>query len=239
RGKLAPVQTVRQRRLQQRARVPERARFGELLTLEACKRTTRQRVGPRGVGRKQALARTEMIIPLRLDGSSTHGLGAKIQSIPQYLQQALFEDAQGRRQRRTLFQALDRMMIGIEERRLRVVACRQLQHELVEIETGEQAQRRQRRALTHALGARKARRIAAPAPGEEQQAKGLQHGGEARLGAAHAAREYGQAAVLARQYLENPPRVAKRPMMQNISGRERDAPWVAHYSSPRCCRARA
>ena len=84
--------------------------------------------------------------------------------VAEHLQQTLLEHAQYRLERRSAAQLLEGVAVVIEQLRQRVMARRELQQQLIEIEACQQGGLRQRGRDGGALGAGELRRLTTSAP---------------------------------------------------------------------------
>ena len=105
-----------------------------------------------------------MIVPLRLDALAAVRLGGQIQAVAEHLQQPLLEQAQRRLERRPGAQQGERAVIVIEQQGERIVARREPDEQLVQVERRQQTLGRQRGVVPGALRSGELRRLAPPAP---------------------------------------------------------------------------
>src|SRR5437762_11246793 len=92
-----------------------------------------------------------MIVLVGFDALAGARLGGEIQPVAEALQQPLLEDAQHRLERRPGAQSRQRLVIVIEELRVRIMTRREPDQQLVQVESGQETRRRERRALLRAL----------------------------------------------------------------------------------------
>jgi hypothetical protein len=100
-----------------------------------------------------------------------------------------------------------------------IVTSEQFQQQLIQVVAIHELVRRHHRKGAIEFRCRQLACFATPGPRDENAVKRLQHRGQRCRPAARAACascEYGNAAVIAREELENPTRVSIRPMMQDI-----------------------
>ena len=169
-------------------------------------RQLRQRLTQRG--------RTPLPAPA---GSSKRPSSRSAQAVTQHVEQALLEQAQLALQRGRQRAGRRAQRVVIEQLRLRIVAHRQLQDQFAQVPGRHQPSRGSGPAAPAAcvdLRAGQPRRFATSCPGHQQRHEGLQHTGQSRIGAAHARANTRQAAVVAREQLEDPAAVAPGTLVQ-------------------------
>ena len=105
-----------------------------------------------------------MIVPLRFDALAGVRLGSQIQAVAEYFEQPLLKDAQRRLERRSGAQLGERAVIVIEQFGQRIVARREPDEELIQVERGQQTLGRQPRVVLRTLRTGELRRLAPPAP---------------------------------------------------------------------------
>ena len=188
--------------------------------------------GRRPVLAVQPVARIEAIACRDVDRLAAARVDVELQSKAEHVQQPLLEAPQHGSAATAAASSQQRVLVELEQRRLRIVLRRQLQQQFIQVAAADPAARRGRRQQRPVgLGAGQLRRIAASMPGQQQRLEGLQSGkaaGAAALRplAARAAREGGQAAMVAREHLEDPAGVAPGTLVQHVAGRSctRSAP---------------
>src|SRR5580658_1839943 len=244
RRELAALETVCERLLEYTPRVLELAGAGQPLARQTDQRAAGERPGGVGRCRYQPLRSTKIIERARIDPARAAGFGLEIEPVAHFLEQALLENPQRRLDepapRSGLFEDRERLVVGIEQAGMRIVACRELQEQLAQVEAGHQAGRVYEAARRGYLRARELRRLPAPAPGQQQRLKRLQHRAELCLRSAHAPGKESVAPMIAGQDLENAARITIGLMVQGVAGRQPDAARVTcAHSSPSCFSARA
>src|SRR2546423_14303033 len=105
-----------------------------------------------------------MIVRARLDALTCLRLRREVEAVAERLQQALLEDTQPRFERRSVTQRCERLMIVVEQTRLRIVAGRGPQQQPVEVERPPQTGGRQRRRGLRPPPAPEVRRPPPPPP---------------------------------------------------------------------------
>ena len=175
-----------------------------------------ERAGGVGDRREEPLRRAEMIVLVGLDGLARLRFAIEVEAVAERIEQPLLEHAQRALERRTVAQAVDRLVVVIEQRRQRIVPRRQFHQQLVQIERGHQAGSGHWRRGLRAFGPGELRRLTPAGPGQQQHLKRLQDGGELRLRAANAAGKQGQPAVIAGHHLEDTARIAVRPVVEDV-----------------------
>ena len=139
------------------------------------------------------------------------------QPIAEFGKKVAFEPTQRPGRAFGAMQACQAGAIVDERTRLRVAAPAQAQHEFVDVHRRRQhlAWQRQRRACR--FGATEIGQFAAACPVEQQRLQGLQHAARpATAFAAHATRDQADAAMVAREDLEQQRRLAPGARMQHI-----------------------
>jgi len=176
-GERPAFEALCQRRLQQPLRILQLARSRETLIRELDERAACQRAGGIGHRRYEPLLGPEMIVLAGLDALACMRFGVQVQAITERLQQAFLEDPQLWLERRAVAQSFEGLMIGVEQRRQRIVSGRELHQQLVQIERRHETRGRQGRCGLRALGTGELCRLSATGPGEQQHLEWLEDGG--------------------------------------------------------------
>ncbi len=132
-------------------------------------------------------------------------------------QEIALEAAQRPRRRRLVRKTGEAQRIGREGVGMRIVAATQAQHELVDVDRREQDVAGQRQRGTGHLGAGQRSQFAARDPAKQQRLEWLQHAArEAATLAAHAARDQADAAMVAREGLDQQRRLSIRARVKDV-----------------------
>src|SRR5882724_2549163 len=203
--------------------IPQRTRVRKALRLEIGQGLAVD--GARGFGDAGLRA------AFRRDTVKTSGLDRKavirrrqLQSIPQVVQQSLLETPQCRLLASARAQRLDACRIREKNFRVRIPALRELEKQLVQIESAHETLLAQVGRNAVDLRRHQSAGLGLPGPGEEQTLKRPEDALEGGFGAGGAACEQGQPAVFRGEHFENPAGVPIGVVVQDVAWGQRYAP---------------